>query len=406
MRRISRVDRSIDLLRKRAIKSSPQLCSACHQASPFSTTNFRAARTNDRVPITEKVRQRIWGTDKPPGLEDPYGDGSILDKTKKQPQQDEIVDEFPVEEQAVTNGVEPDMSTYEAATTWDGLEKVGGFGKWWQQNWDPDHKFKGFLPAERVTHLEDITAALHRALVEVFALQQAGRSIAEIANASPGADVTTEVQIVPTKSGASLQFTGAASLDQIIQSLAPVIDETAVKTNPTEAEEDVAADRSTVDPLAQEDSIPEDETALKSNPTESEEDVAADRSEVDPLESTRENYEAAIESWGSEWYSASLEDLEVKFAVIKRVLQLTGIRVPDHAIQSSKTAHTLLSHMATPPKARKVVDFLSAREDLITLPNVSVYAKRITPIDKERAVGRWKIIEEELEKRGLPVTGR
>ena len=39
------------------------------------------------------------------------------------------------------------------------------------------------------------------------------------------------------------------------------------------------------------------------------------------------------------------------------------------------------------------------------LPNVKVYDRRITPIDKEKMVGRWKVIERELIERDLPVTG-
>jgi len=41
----------------------------------------------------------------------------------------------------------------------------------------------------------------------------------------------------------------------------------------------------------------------------------------------------------------------------------------------------------------------------VSVPNVSVYSKRQTPIDKEQQIGRWKIIEEELIRRDLPVTG-
>lgn len=43
--------------------------------------------------------------------------------------------------------------------------------------------------------------------------------------------------------------------------------------------------------------------------------------------------------------------------------------------------------------------------ELLGLPNVKVYSRRVTPIDKEVWVGRWKVIEAELIKRGLPVTG-
>lgn len=39
------------------------------------------------------------------------------------------------------------------------------------------------------------------------------------------------------------------------------------------------------------------------------------------------------------------------------------------------------------------------------LPNVQIVDRRYTPIDKEKEVGRWKIIEKELIVRDLPITG-
>lgn len=35
-----------------------------------------------------------------------------------------------------------------------------------------------------------------------------------------------------------------------------------------------------------------------------------------------------------------------------------------------------------------------------------IHGRRQTPIDKEKEVGRWKVIEKELRERGLPVVGR
>src|SRR5271167_3906848 len=72
MRRLSRLDRSIDLLRARspASLSSSFLCSVCHSRASFSTSIWFGQP--DPIPKTEKLRRRIWGTDKPPGLKDPY----------------------------------------------------------------------------------------------------------------------------------------------------------------------------------------------------------------------------------------------------------------------------------------------------------------------------------------------
>lgn len=38
--------------------------------------------------------------------------------------------------------------------------------------------------------------------------------------------------------------------------------------------------------------------------------------------------------------------------------------------------------------------------------NVMVSTRRETPVDKEKEVGRWKVIVKELEKRQLPIPGR
>lgn len=48
---------------------------------------------------------------------------------------------------------------------------------------------------------------------------------------------------------------------------------------------------------------------------------------------------------------------------------------------------------------------VEAKGALAELPNVKVYPRRVTPIDKEKMVGRWKVIVKELEKRELPITG-
>ncbi|KAF4635959.1 hypothetical protein G7Y89_g2130 [Cudoniella acicularis] len=405
MRRISRVNRSIDLLRARATAqtSSPYLCLACrHRASSFSTSSLRSAQKDEKVPITERIRQRIWGTDQPPGQVDPYGGASVFDKTKERSMEKALA-----EREASSSAGTIMSPDYAPADNWDGLDHVGGYGGWWKQNWDPEHQFQGFLPAEVVTDPEERTAALHRALVEVFALKKAGVPLQDISKSAPGIDITHDIQILPTANGAVLTFSEETSLEKLVQSLrSPVINETATENAPTESEEDVAADRSVEDPLHP---TPEpiEETSEKGQPTESEEDVAADRSEDDPLhhETSQRTYEDLLASWDPSWTQVSIEDPEVKFAVMKRTLQLTGARLPDSAIRSAKTAKGLLSHLVAPPKPRKVAEALVQKEELLNLPNVKVYAQRITPIDREKEVGRWKLIEKELESRGLPVTG-
>lgn len=58
-----------------------------------------------------------------------------------------------------------------------------------------------------------------------------------------------------------------------------------------------------------------------------------------------------------------------------------------------------------PPKAKKLAEEIENKQLFQSLPNVKVFPRRVTPIDKEKMMGRWKVIREELERRGLPVIG-
>lgn len=82
-------------------------------------------------------------------------------------------------------------------------------------------------------------------------------------------------------------------------------------------------------------------------------------------------------------------------------MQLTGIRISDAHLNSTRSIEGLLKHLVKPAPPAKLVDALVEKEDLMTLPNVSVYARKISQRNKEVSVGRWKVIEQELRERGL-----
>lgn len=86
-------------------------------------------------------------------------------------------------------------------------------------------------------------------------------------------------------------------------------------------------------------------------------------------------------------------------------MQLTGKRLADPDIQSINDSRALLTHLVKKPKPKKLAEVLFAG-GAVDLPNVDIRVRRYTPIDKEKEVGRWKVIERELEARGLPVTGK
>ena len=100
-------------------------------------------------------------------------------------------------------------------------------------------------------------------------------------------------------------------------------------------------------------------------------------------------------------------------------MQLTGRRIPDPTIQSIQTSKDLLNALLTKPPPKKLARILLNLEpnpttlkkpsnkqplpNLKDLPNVKVIAGKDVPRNKERDIGRQKVIERELDRRGLPV---
>ena len=89
---------------------------------------------------------------------------------------------------------------------------------------------------------------------------------------------------------------------------------------------------------------------------------------------------------------------------MKRILQLTGRRLSDPVLSSSSTLAHLYYALLAKPEPKRLAQTPQLRKLNLMLPNATVHNRRQTPIDKDKAVGRWKIIEEELEARGLRAT--
>ncbi len=291
-------------------------CAACR----VQTTSFSTSTTRRAVLDTEKWRKKIWGTEKPPGAKDPYGGPSAAEIYAAERKGQPIKQPKPKAPRA-PKASNIDMSTYLEADSWEGLEEVGGKGIWWMNREEPE--FNGYMPAMIVEDPYEVTAALHRAVVEVFALRAASEPLSLLGVAAIGPDVTSEVQIISNEDGGRLALPEHIRLEDITKTFGDVVDETTVKTNPTTAEAEVAADRS-VPPRATREEVV-DEIAAKVAPTESEANVAADRSTVDPLKDAA--YKAMVESWDPTWLSISLRDPALKFAVSSSHTFLPRLRV-------------------------------------------------------------------------------
>jgi len=86
-------------------------------------------------------------------------------------------------------------------------------------------------------------------------------------------------------------------------------------------------------------------------------------------------------------------------------MQRTGRKLPDHFVQQCTTVGMLYRKLIEKEVPKKLAERVERDRKFAPLPNVKIHARRISPIDKEKEVGRWKVIERELMERGLPVTG-
>lgn len=86
-------------------------------------------------------------------------------------------------------------------------------------------------------------------------------------------------------------------------------------------------------------------------------------------------------------------------------MQLTGKRVSDAALSEASTLQDLYEALRTRETPKKLAQTEELQRLGEEIPNVQVHYKRQTPVHKEKAIGRWKVIEDELALRDLPVFG-
>ncbi|POS84800.1 hypothetical protein EPUL_002557 [Erysiphe pulchra] len=413
MRGIVGYERSLNLLLQKSLTH----CTKYHyfslkyksSAAPFSSLTPRG--TNTTEPFTEKVRKKIWGTDQPPGQANPYEENSYLQRVDQA-----TTDSGPTESLIQNLSVNGSISQYEPATVWDGLEQVGGSEDLLVKEWLPGNTFDdSFVPKDAVTNVEEITAIIHRVLVEIFVWQQANHQLADICMASnPSTDFTMNVNMTYSpKVGITLQYPDNTTMEKIIRSLRPEKSEDkAILTHESESSLTEISDNPTIAAkIIEPDDIKESEQSLdeklyrkgKIPPEEATADNLND-SKKTSLESKK--FQESVTSWDPSWMNIPITDTDLKFTVgslstSTRILQLSGIRVSDAIITSTTTVGILLKQIIKPPKNRKLADVLAEKEELSNLPNVSIHPRRITLRDRETKVGRWKLIEEEFSARGL-----
>ncbi|KAF2210265.1 hypothetical protein CERZMDRAFT_99682 [Cercospora zeae-maydis SCOH1-5] len=260
---------------------------------------------------------------------------------------------------------------YLPSTTWHGLERVGG-EQWAKRRLDMGEQYTGFLPQKKV-ELTNIVwqRLLHNIAVEIAVLNQAGRSAMEVCNVHP--------------KGSSVKRTAKASVSQRPDGTLRVR-----FSHPS----DEAAVLAGIEPTRP-------HTVSKKGKQKEQIEVA----EVTPESLALQLMQIRQSRVEVNWVDVRFLDPETKLAFIKRTMQLSGKRIPDIQMNSAQSLNDLYEAFKTRDKPKKLAQAPQVQELASTLPNVTVHKWRRTPIHKEKQIGRWKIIEEELLKRDLPVTG-
>ncbi|POR32160.1 Uncharacterized protein TPAR_07610 [Tolypocladium paradoxum] len=360
--------------RVRGLQSLPL---AIAPSAPSTRTPFVASRGVSTTYAahsknTEWVRGKLWKGEAP-GPEDPYTQRPEPEDPSNLPEEalesrprygsgpaPVQASRLPLPPKRTEATAEKELKsadpTYVPATDAEGLEEINAIKSWWEQpgHWGEESEFRGFGSPDKVVEKAVVEVYLRRAVVEVLALQEAG--------------AFSQWATKKWRKG------DRSDLDQVLALEIQVQDGTA----------SLKGDASSVS---------------QSLTAEAEEAVEAHEQPVS-LEEAKE----MTKTWDSSWKDLVLDD-QVKFALRKRLYQLTGNLIPDAKLGAARTVKHVLTLASKQPKPPKLAQLLSRRGDLQQLPNIRVHSRKIGPIDKEVAVGRWKVIEEELKKRNLPVTG-
>ncbi|PHH66490.1 hypothetical protein CDD81_6965 [Ophiocordyceps australis] len=245
--------------------------------------------------------------------------------------------------------------TYVRATKAFELERTVPPRLWWNQKgyWGPESQFKAFTYATKLEDNAQMEVYLRRAVIELLALHKTG--------------LYAELAFKKWRVG------GKKHLNQALSVGVDVVDGKAQLTG------DVLAVVNSLQHAVEESEAPE-------------------RMAINEARQV-------LKAWDSSWKSLVVDD-SMKFLLRKRLYQLTGNLIPDAKAGAARTVKHLMTLVAKKAAPEKLADELKRRGDLKQLANVKVHKTKLGLIEKEVALGRWKIIRQELRKRDLPIIGR
>ncbi|KAL3445718.1 ribosomal subunit 39S-domain-containing protein [Aspergillus insuetus] len=368
------------------------VCSVCrHEARPrpFVARQF-LRHASDSTPITERVRRKLWGTDNPPGLKDPYGGEGVFERKFKRGQSAPQKNEPEAATEVAEDSVSED-SSYEPATTWEGLQRVGHLGTWSDLPPTKADAYTSFSLNRRLTKPVHLSLAAHQTAVELSLLHTLKKPLTNICDVieheQPVFKLIRNCKIQPKSSG---QWDSAVVYPdkETEEALVYIFEQIG---GAQEAAAEVATE---VAPETAEDAELAEIEAAEAEDAEYEEEVPTTPSP--PFFGYRD-----VKDKG--YLDLSLNDPITKFAFLKRFSQLTGHLFPDPVIHQISSVQHVMKHVLAEqnPKPKKLADFLVADASLQSLPNVKIFTKKQKPSHKDEELGRKKLIDAELRERGL-----
>ncbi|KAF2725064.1 hypothetical protein K431DRAFT_291241 [Polychaeton citri CBS 116435] len=243
---------------------------------------------------------------------------------------------------------------YVPATSWHGLDRIGG-DEWLRQQQDEGDEYQGFNPGKEVRLSDEQWAQLiHHVAVEALTVQFAGKDILQIC-------ADSRSKVLPTGE----EHTRAAAINS---------------ENGTLSWTSHTSEQAVLNSISNETSAPQ----------------SGEDAQIPQVKS---------QSSSQNWLDFNITDPLVEFAITKRIYQLTGRRVSDPILGGATSLRRLKSVYVTRSATKKLAQTRQMKKLHKANPNIRVYATRRSPILKDREVGRWKLMKEELISRGLPVTG-
>ncbi|KAI9895026.1 MAG: hypothetical protein M1814_000249 [Vezdaea aestivalis] len=303
------------------------VCASCRlqrsKTTSVATFSTQGNQTERKLPWTEKVRRRIWGTDNPPGLKDPYDRDSgpntpeELDKTLP------VKRARPSPTQTLSTEKTPKWDDYTPAATWHGLTQIGETAA----EADLSREFDVPVSSNEIKDTEEIQAAF------VLVLEELLPSVINFGLTSfPSPDISA----------------------------------------PTRSEEQA--------------------TALRGKYWS----VQRNNGKW-VLFNSKNNAQIPIDTL--------LSNKKLKLELLKGIIEQTGNHVSDAQLTSAKSVEDLFQVVIVQPKPPKLAERLMMNPELQVLKNVEIFDRRLTSIDKDVVVGRWKVIEKELKAQGIPPRG-